>query len=1285
MLALLLVVLAVTSLTTEGLGALKEIDVELVSEQTEQTLRSERGCIWWDYACDIYYYAYIPSDEDGDPFAMRFGPINNPEACTLVNIEMTLYSDFEEFSDISGMGIDVMIWNDDGFGFPGDLVHTVNVPSAEIVYYPGSMFLDVESAGLIFNDDFHIGYTTVDQVNDCYGILADDGSCGDLRSPHYYTGTWETMLDHYGADINFLIAAEVCYVAPPLPDTCCEIDPDSGLGFEPCESINPVQELVWPDPGAPPTVLLDHEQVLMTPIVADLENDGIPEIFFISYRDDGTGMSPANSSGVLRVISGQDGGSPVFSYPTTVTYPPSLDVFYAHSQLAVADIDNDGLMEIIGTRRGAPIGGDYATLGQGLFRIDVLDFNNDGIYDPNDPDEVWIEWTSTQPSQGIRFSGISIADINKDGTPEIIVGNVVLNSVDGQLFTGVPGAFWGENRSWADQDAGFKQMYLSFAADVVADDDYLEVVNGRTVYNADGSVLWSLVDDIDSGWAGVGNFDLDDDGEVIVVAGGKVHLVDYTGIPPDFANILWTTVLPGETRGGPPCIGECWPASPYPEIGVAGGDKYFVLKGSDGGILCSFATQDGSSRITSSTMFDLNDDGATELIYSDECYLRIYHADDQGGSTLYTTPNSSRTGVEGISVADCNADGHAEIIVCANNEVGASCVTNCGIRVFGDAQNCWVNTRKIWNQHAYSITNVNDDGKIPQNRLTNWLSTSPAFNNFRKQMYWHEDPTLQPDLCVHLLRPQDYPDCDGYGNAIFTATVVNNGPVPVDPPVEVAFYHCPGGTPPDNCDPGDLLGTAFTTTTLGMGQTEDVEFIETQHCLDWMLVEACVDDNGFGVGTIPEYDETNNCCCEWLRADCRSSISGWKFEDLNLDGIKNYPDPGLFDWFIDLRMYNPNTGEILCLEPRHTDASGAYSFTCLKPLPYPWVYRVYEVTESPWDPTQWFQTTPNAGYHELDLQESQYVKYVNFGNAHRDSVHCTYDIVAYLPTVTFCANKFIKETSFTVNKPPVACNDYRWYLVPEPVGGWCYSDGLQFAPAGGTLDFSGGSPITVQFDIDRNSLVPPLPIGQYACYKLVVVDQCNGVDVYCAYGKITRSDEWCGKWVDDTKASPSDIGAMITNTGSETMFHYEFTALLADGSPDPYVSLNGLPPGTGVEDSLEIAPGDSAVISVGVEFTEPKSGELHQLMLGWDLDDDGDVEDAMSRLLMSWTCGDADASGGVDIDDVVYLIYYIFAGGPAPNPIEAGDANCSGDVDIDDVVYLINYIFAGGPAPCDEC
>jgi len=62
--------------------------------------------------------------------------------------------------------------------------------------------------------------------------------------------------------------------------------------------------------------------------------------------------------------------------------------------------------------------------------------------------------------------------------------------------------------------------------------------------------------------------------------------------------------------------------------------------------------------------------------------------------------------------------------------------------------------------------------------------------------------------------------------------------------------------------------------------------------------------------------------------------------------------------------------------------------------------------------------------------------------------------------------------------------------------------------------------------------------------------------------------------------------------------------------------------------------------------------------------------------------GDVDASGGIDIDDVVYLIQYLFAGGPAPIPIQSGNCDCIGEIDIDDVVYLITYLFQGGPVPC---
>lgn len=68
-----------------------------------------------------------------------------------------------------------------------------------------------------------------------------------------------------------------------------------------------------------------------------------------------------------------------------------------------------------------------------------------------------------------------------------------------------------------------------------------------------------------------------------------------------------------------------------------------------------------------------------------------------------------------------------------------------------------------------------------------------------------------------------------------------------------------------------------------------------------------------------------------------------------------------------------------------------------------------------------------------------------------------------------------------------------------------------------------------------------------------------------------------------------------------------------------------------------------------------------------------------------YLCGDADGNSLLSVSDVVRLINYIFAGGPAPIPLAAGDSDCTGIVTISDAVYLINYIFVGGAQPCETC
>jgi hypothetical protein len=77
-----------------------------------------------------------------------------------------------------------------------------------------------------------------------------------------------------------------------------------------------------------------------------------------------------------------------------------------------------------------------------------------------------------------------------------------------------------------------------------------------------------------------------------------------------------------------------------------------------------------------------------------------------------------------------------------------------------------------------------------------------------------------------------------------------------------------------------------------------------------------------------------------------------------------------------------------------------------------------------------------------------------------------------------------------------------------------------------------------------------------------------------------------------------------------------------------------------------------------------------------------DESDTYSYNVPWYVRGDANGDWKITASDVVYLINYLYIGGPAPEPLEAGDVNCDGTINAADVVYLINYMFISGPPPC---
>ena len=61
--------------------------------------------------------------------------------------------------------------------------------------------------------------------------------------------------------------------------------------------------------------------------------------------------------------------------------------------------------------------------------------------------------------------------------------------------------------------------------------------------------------------------------------------------------------------------------------------------------------------------------------------------------------------------------------------------------------------------------------------------------------------------------------------------------------------------------------------------------------------------------------------------------------------------------------------------------------------------------------------------------------------------------------------------------------------------------------------------------------------------------------------------------------------------------------------------------------------------------------------------------------------GRVNAGDGIDISDPVYLLEFLFSGGPPPVCEDAADVNDDGTLDVSDPVYLLGYLFSGTSAP----
>jgi hypothetical protein len=699
------------------------------------------------------------------------------------------------------------------------------------------------------------------------------------------------------------------------------------------------------EPGLP---YPNHVQVLSTPVVVDFDFDGDPatrqpSLVFASYNatDGACGLGSDQlgdvAYGVLRVV---DGATCTTSY--TIDPAGTGAKVNGASTPAVGDLDGDGRPEIVAlSHTGGLVAFRYDPVAD-AFGVLWVSHLADGT--PHNP-----AWDAAHAQVECQWAGPSLADLDDDGVPEVVFGGSVYDAT-GRLLDG---------------SLGTLHSLSTGIFPVLADldgDGQVELADGLSAYSFDpGTKAWiarpysqCAAGQCTAGWTAVADFGtfgdnpaldqwrvLDGVAEIAVVGGGWARIQKLDG------RVLFRVPLPGSTGGGPPTVGD-FDGDGLPELAAAGSDSYTIfdptckqavpdvthcptprdptgVAGYPDGVLWSKYSQDHSSNVTGSSIFDFDGDGHAEAIYADECYVRIYSGRD--GEVLFSQPRTSCTWHENPIVADVDGSFQSKLIVPSNASCSVQCAdidpsfpglrcetsADCpsalpcdagfcrctadaecgqtglgsgfycrdapagtpgtgmtcraghvitggaaygvpavkyhGVRIYADVLDRWVSSRMIWSQHAYSITHITETGTVV--KTSNWVQNfrTPGLNTFRAN--------TQGDL-----RPDDSPDmtaggiewtCDDTSYTLhLRVQMCNRGTAPVGAGTPLTFYR---GDPAARV----VLCTAATQSILTPGACEtlscDVADVAPNDEFD---VTAVADDPGTGQLRYSECLDTNN-------------------------------------------------------------------------------------------------------------------------------------------------------------------------------------------------------------------------------------------------------------------------------------------------------------------------------------------------------------------------------------------------------------------------------------------
>ncbi len=232
-------------------------------------------------------------------------------------------------------------------------------------------------------------------------------------------------------------------------------------------------------------------------------------------------------------------------------------------------------------------------------------------------------------------------------------------------------------------------------------------------------------------------------------------------------------------------------------------------------------------------IFDLNDDGNPESILETDDSIFVL---DSTGATLGRAPADGHRWITGVSVADVDKDGHADIVV------GRSYPSNLqdpAISLYSNPT--WVGARSIYNQYDYRVTNVNEDNSIPRFETAHWEGLNSTNVQCTEGHY----------ACVDISASFPQIAVNDTGKDDITARIGNGGAIELPEGIPVSVYSDMSGAT-------SLIATLPTAKRLKAGEYYTFKCPIPDGLRGTFHFRIVADDSGNGHGKLDENNESNN-------------------------------------------------------------------------------------------------------------------------------------------------------------------------------------------------------------------------------------------------------------------------------------------------------------------------------------------------------------------------------------------------------------------------------------------